>query len=63
MKKCLHLKKTKPHWRRRPAPVVTWRDRLEAERRERAERQARARMGGAITGAEAAMLAAVLGLK
>jgi hypothetical protein len=35
MKKCLHLKKTKPHWRRKPPKVVTWRDRLEAEKRTR----------------------------
>lgn len=35
MKKCLHLKKTRPHWRRKPPKVVTWKDRLEAEKRER----------------------------
>jgi hypothetical protein len=35
MKKCLHLKKTKPHWRRKPPKVVTWMDRVDAERRER----------------------------
>jgi hypothetical protein len=35
MKKCLHLKKTKRHWRRKPPKVVTWKDRLDAEKRER----------------------------
>ena len=35
MKKCQHLKKTKPHWKRKPPKVVTWRDRLAAEKRER----------------------------
>lgn len=35
MKKCLHLKKTKPHWRRKPPKVITRKDRLESERRER----------------------------
>jgi hypothetical protein len=33
MKKCLHLKKTKPHSRPKPPKVVTWRDRKEAERK------------------------------
>jgi hypothetical protein len=33
MKKCLHLKKTKPHWRRKPPKVVTWKERREAEHR------------------------------
>jgi hypothetical protein len=44
MKKCLHLKKTKPHWRRKPALVVTWRDRVAAERAEREHRLAALRM-------------------
>lgn len=35
MKKCLHLKKTKPHWRRKPVKVVTWRERMNAARRNR----------------------------
>jgi hypothetical protein len=35
MKKCLHLKKTKPHWRRKPPKVITWKDRIAVERRER----------------------------
>jgi hypothetical protein len=35
MKKCLHLKKTKPHWRRKPPKVVTWKERREAEHRDR----------------------------
>lgn len=33
MKKCLHLKKTKRHWRRKSQKVVTWRERKEAERK------------------------------
>lgn len=32
MKKCLHLKKTKRHWRRKPPKVLTWREKKEAER-------------------------------
>lgn len=33
MKKCLHLKKTKKHWRRKPPKAVTWREKREAERK------------------------------
>lgn len=39
MKKCLHLKKTKRHWRRKPPKVVTWRERRDAERKAAAERR------------------------
>ena len=35
MKKCLHLKKTKPHWRQKPPKVITRKERLDVERRER----------------------------
>jgi len=45
VKKCLHLKKTKPHWRRKPLKVVTRKDRLEAEK---AERQRRLTIGQAM---------------
>ncbi len=38
MKKCMHLKKTKPHWKRKPPKVITWKERIEAERRERQRR-------------------------
>jgi hypothetical protein len=40
MKKWLHLKKTKRHWRRKPPKVVSWRDRLDAERAERRQKLA-----------------------
>lgn len=33
MKKCLHLKKTKRHWRRKPPKVTTRREKIEAERK------------------------------
>lgn len=32
LKKCLHMKKTKPHWRRKPPRVVTWRERDDMRR-------------------------------
>jgi hypothetical protein len=35
MKKCFHLKKTKPHRRQKPPKVVTWKERRDAEYRER----------------------------
>jgi hypothetical protein len=34
MKKCLHLKKTKPHWRRKPPKVIPWKKRRGAEYRD-----------------------------
>lgn len=32
MKKCLHQRKAKPHWRRKQPKVMTWREKREAER-------------------------------
>lgn len=49
MKKCLHLKKTKPHWRRKPPKVISWRERLEAQKRERQRQILSANLGAAMT--------------
>lgn len=38
MKKCLHLKKTERHWKRKAPKVITWRERKEAERQRQLSR-------------------------
>lgn len=57
MKKCLHLKKTKPHWRRKPPKVVTWKERREAERQRERERWHRRRSSESAIALMAAMVA------
>lgn len=56
MKKKLHLKKTKRHWKRKPAPQVPYRERLAAERRKRHDAAAMASGSGFPAVALAALL-------